>query len=96
MIFLVTPINSVLQSIGISFTGSIILLSLLILIFFGLLMFISNIPSQFILVVFSILIIGMNAIWGGSVLRILSIITAIIFGTVIGLFIIKFFSNYGA
>ena len=93
MILLVSSINNVLNTIGLNVTGSVILLALLILVFFGILMFVSNIPSSFILIVFSLLIIGMNAIWGGAVLHILAILVALVLGTTVGLFIIKLFNK---
>ena len=96
MIILETSINSLLQHIGIGITGSIVLFALLLIGFFALLMFVTNMPTQFILIVTSILIIGMNAIWGGLVLNILSIIIALIYGVIVGLFIIKLFSSSGA
>jgi len=95
MIYLVSSISNVLESIGVGVTGSIVLLALLIISFFVLLMFINNIPGSFIIIVFSILIISMNVIWGGTVLNILAIIVAMVLGVSAGLFMIKLFSSDG-
>lgn len=95
MIFLIYSISNILESIGMSLTGSVSLLALFILAFFSLLMFISNIPASYVLVVLGVLVIGMNAVWGGTVLHILAILVALILGTTVGLFMIRFFNNNG-
>jgi membrane protein DedA with SNARE-associated domain len=95
IILATTSINSLLNSIGIGVFGSVGLFALALLLGVGLLMFVSNIPASFILVVMGLLVITMNAIWGGTVLNILAIIFAIIMGVIVGKFILHLFSSSG-
>lgn len=93
MIFMLTSISNLLNSIGIGVTGSVTLFAFIILIGLAILMFVSNIPSTFILISLSILITGMYFVWGGAVLHILAVLIGIITGAAIGIYIIKFFSS---
>lgn len=95
--FLATQsLGNVLESMGIGMTGSMVLFSLFILVVIALLMFTSNIPSPFVLVVMGILSVSMFTVWGGQELKTLAIFVAIIFGATIGMFILKFFSRSGS
>lgn len=95
--FLATQsLGNVLESMGIGMTGSMVLFSLFILVVIALLMFTSNIPSSFVLVVMGILSVSMFTVWGGQELKTLAIFVAIIFGATIGMFILKFFSRSGS
>jgi hypothetical protein len=97
MMFLATQsLGNVLESMGIGMTGSMVLFSLFILVVIALLMFTSNIPSSFVLVVMGILSVSMFTVWGGQELKTLAIFVAIIFGATIGMFILKFFSRSGS
>jgi len=97
MMFLATQsLGNVLESMGIGMTGSMVLFSLFILVVIALLMFTSNIPSTFVLVVMGILSVSMFTVWGGQELKTLAIFVAIIFGATIGMFILKFFSRSGS
>jgi len=95
-ILAVQSLGNVLTQMGFGLTGSMVLFAFILLIGIALLMFISNIPSSFILIVVSILSVGMFTIWGGSELRIIAVLVAVILGATIGMFLLKFFSEIGS
>jgi hypothetical protein len=95
-ILAVQSLGNVLTQMGFGLTGSMVLFAFILLIGIALLMFISNIPSSFILIVVSILSVGMFTIWGGSELRIIAVLVAVILGATIGMFLLKFFSKSGS
>jgi membrane protein DedA with SNARE-associated domain len=92
----VQSLGTILEQMGIGMTGSIVLFAFVILIGIALLMFISNIPSSFILIAVSILSVSMFTIWGGAELKIIATIVAVVLGATIGMFLLKFFSKSGS
>lgn len=93
MMFLVSSMENLLNSLGPSMFGSTVLFGLAIIIFFGIFMLLLGIPLQFMLLALSILGIGIGSYYGNTELRIVWTIISVILGVISGILILKFFNT---
>jgi len=91
-IILTQSIGNLFNNLGSSILGSYDLLGLFIIILLLVLMYIMEIPPLFILGSLSICVVILNVVWGGVFTK-LATVGAIIFGTLMALFIVRLFTE---